>query len=284
MTDDVQIYSYTPTMIAFEVASAHEDVRIVVHGNDVTCRLTARDDVLRVRGEVGYGPGLAWSADLMVPSQYEPPPAMDITVGFCLTRVQQLHQAVNRLRGEPPSAGTAKPKPSSALGDTKSRTVPCKGWRWIVGMVDVAGFRVVRSHRPEHAPAWCVIFDGLGNPLERRWLDMAAPDLADHGIIGAIEHVLLPEAWPEHSIEVRRHPLGHEVFIRDSERDCVWSSGWVPGGALGQTLVHALEAAPVRGNGGPEDGVPAPREWRDSATEGYSSNARGHRPGDETDL
>jgi hypothetical protein len=109
------------------------------------------------------------------------------------------------------------------------------------------------------------------------------PDLDDAGTIGAIEHVLLPEAWPEHSIEVRRHSLGHEVFLRRTIGAVTWSSGWVPGHAVGQTLVHALEAAPER-RSDPEDGVPTTREWRDSATEGYSSNARGHRPGDETDL
>jgi hypothetical protein len=48
------------------------------------------------------------------------------------------------------------------------RAVAWSGWRWLPGMLDVAGFRVVRSHRPEHAPEWCVIFDGYGNPLERR--------------------------------------------------------------------------------------------------------------------
>jgi hypothetical protein len=70
------------------------------------------------------------------------------------------------------------------------------------------------------------------------------PDLDNPATLGCIEHVLLPAAWPEHSIEVRRHLLGHEVFIRDSERDCVWSSGWVPGGAIGQTLLAAMDASP----------------------------------------
>jgi hypothetical protein len=77
---------------------------------------------------------------------------------------------------------------------------------------------------------------------------MSAPDLDDQGTIGAIEHVLLPEAWPEHKIEVQRDSDGHEVTIRDSEHDMVWESGWSPGHAIGDTLVCALEDAPVLGS------------------------------------
>lgn len=72
------------------------------------------------------------------------------------------------------------------------------------------------------------------------------PNIDDHATLGCIEHGMLPAAWPDHEIEVHRHPLGHEVFVRTDEGDRVWSSGWTPGGDVGATLVVCLEAAAER--------------------------------------
>jgi transcriptional regulator with XRE-family HTH domain len=117
---------------------------------------------------------------------------------------------------------------------------PCKSWVWLPRM---------RALVRKTGEAWTVLdvkadmlhairvgdFGGHSSTVWSRDFD---PDLHDAATTGLIEHVLLPAAWAEHTIEVRRHTMCHEVFIRE------WSSGWVPGHAVGQTLFHALEAAP----------------------------------------
>lgn len=125
--------------------------------------------------------------------------------------------------------------------DVLMRFIPSNRRRWIPGMRDVlSGGRLVEDFGADFA--WWAD----GDVVKVYGTKAAAYDLDDAPTIGAIEHVLLPAAWPEHSIDVRRHTLGHEVFIREDHGGCVWSSGWVPGHAIGQTLVHALEAAHAR--------------------------------------
>lgn len=129
--------------------------------------------------------------------------------------------------------------------DVLMRFIPSNRRRWIPGMRDVlSGGRLVEDFGADFA--WWAD----GDVVKVYGTKAAAYDLDDAPTIGAIEHVLLPAAWPEHSIEVRRHPLGHEVFVRAHARggwgEVAWSSGWVAGHELGKTLVHALEAAAAR--------------------------------------
>ena len=112
------------------------------------------------------------------------------------------------------------------------RTVACKGFRWLPGMLDPFGRRVMcvwpddLGIKWSHIPENCVVRDAD-----------ALPDLSDAATLGCLL-ALVREAWNDQRAYMRAG-FGWE-WITDY---CV--EKWPPGGETeAEALVAALEAAP----------------------------------------
>jgi len=133
------------------------------------------------------------------------------------------------------------------------RAVACKGWRWMPGMADHFGRRVMQVYPDELGFRWshllknCVVRDAD-----------ALPDLTDPATLGCLL-ALVREAWGDPSLYVRRGST-----TRKSDGVRAWEVlGWLdpsrsPDGRGGswsgwgyaseaEALVAALEAAPNTG-------------------------------------
>jgi len=112
------------------------------------------------------------------------------------------------------------------------RAVACKGFRWLPGMLDPFGRRVMcvwpddLGIKWSHIPENCVVRDAD-----------ALPDLSDAATMGCLL-ALVREAWNDQRAYIRAS-FGWE-WITDY---CV--EKWPPGGETeAEALVAALEAAP----------------------------------------
>ena len=122
--------------------------------------------------------------------------------------------------------------------DFARRAVACPGWRWMPGMLDTDGWRILRG---EEASGGASLANADGELMHDRSLSLAVlPDLTDPATIGCLM-VLVREAWGDVTITAQHHPL--------SGKGMAWRV-WRPGDpvAYGRTeaaaLVAALEAAP----------------------------------------
>ena len=139
--------------------------------------------------------------------------------------------------------------------DMERRALACKRWRWMPGMRDTHGCRVVDvAHGELRLHDWSTYADPRhgqdywGTVEVTTISESDVPDLDDPATLGCIEHGLLPAAWPGCAIKVMRYttPSGavfadvyvHDYKLPSNERFAVV---YVP---IGEALIAALEAAP----------------------------------------
>ena len=126
--------------------------------------------------------------------------------------------------------------------DLGARAVACKGWRWMPGMRDIAGDRVLgvdgaRVHWHEdgcYGAGWCTEGESTLVP----WL----PDLDDPPTLRCLLE-LVREAWGDQGIAPIQHaaPSGGYVWMRHEVRwtaDFITRDSWWPSEAA--LLVAAL--------------------------------------------
>jgi hypothetical protein len=128
--------------------------------------------------------------------------------------------------------------------DLAHRAVACKGWRWMPGMLDLFGRRVMcvwpddLGIKWSHIPDNCVVRDAD-----------ALPDLTDPATLGCLL-ALVREAWSAPRALVRLSANGTSFHVFDVDRVTMggnWAA-FLCGDRGLQTeagaLVAALEAAP----------------------------------------
>jgi len=122
--------------------------------------------------------------------------------------------------------------------DVARRAVACPGWRWMPGMLDTDGWRILRG---EDEDAGASLVNASGEMMHDRSLSLAVlPDLTDAATLGCLL-TLVREAWGDETMTAWHHPQGGPARPWR-----VWRPG-VPvayGPTEAAALVAALEAAP----------------------------------------
>ena len=119
--------------------------------------------------------------------------------------------------------------------DLARRAVACPGWRWMPGMLDTDGWRILRG---EDEDAGASLSNAAGEMMHDRSLSLRVlPDLTDAATLGCLL-ALVREAWGD-----------ADIFGLHYHCDggwCVEINDWhFYGDSMAAALVAALEAAPA---------------------------------------
>ena len=127
------------------------------------------------------------------------------------------------------------------------RAMSCRGWRWMPGMADQFGRRVMQVYPNELGFKWSHL---LENNVVRD--ADALPDLTDPATLGCLL-ALVREAWAAPRALVRLSANRKSFHVYDVDRDPMggeWAA-WLCGDRVlpteAEALVAALEAAPNTG-------------------------------------
>ena len=117
--------------------------------------------------------------------------------------------------------------------DLARRAVACKGWRWMPGMLDPFGRRVMcvwpddLGIKWSHIPENCVVRDAD-----------ALPDLSDAATLGCLLALVREVRQEPTGFVVPTHAGGWSYYTR------LISADWYSGDIEAEAIVAALEAAP----------------------------------------
>lgn len=132
----------------------------------------------------------------------------------------------------------------TSRSDLAKRAVACKHWRWMPGMLDEHGDRVLRVR--DGTIATDSDADGNGGLHMQPVCAGVYPDLSDPATLGCLEH-LVREAWKGCTVDIEQYPSGWwGVGVLGIESSNVVELEFRSGipGVLAEALVGALEAAP----------------------------------------
>ena len=116
------------------------------------------------------------------------------------------------------------------------RAIACEGFRWMPGMRESTGERVLLVVKIAIATTQ----ESTGTTSDWTRAEMEHPDLRDPATIGCLLH-LVREAWGDNTITVDKHGgvAGSYVFRR------AWGlEDWIDEATEAEALVATLEAAP----------------------------------------
>ncbi len=100
------------------------------------------------------------------------------------------------------------------------RAVACKHWRWMPGMLDLDGWRLIRQLNDEGRPDWLVASPNNNRDFNHlREDEIAYPDLTDPVTMGCLLH-LVRKAWKGQYTVCGEAQLTAEALVAALEGTC----------------------------------------------------------------